>query len=285
MKAGYAAIVGRPNTGKSTLLNRILDVKLSAVTQKAQTTRSRIMGIYNKNDKQIIFIDTPGLLNARNNMEKMMLSDISQSIKDADIICHIIDDISSVPEQTILDMDECVKFLIINKIDRMNEQKVSAVINQYKGKFTDIIPMSAKTGDNVDIFIEKISDYLPYNDAFYPTDYLSDKPERFFITEFIREELYKLYGEELPYSSGIVVEEFRERDDRKTYIRANIYIEKESQKGIIIGARGKRIKELGTRSRKAIETFLGTDIFLELNVKVKKNWKDNELLLRRMWNM
>lgn len=285
MKAGYAAIIGRPNTGKSTLLNRILNVKLSAVTHKAQTTRSRVIGIYNDNEAQIIFIDTPGLLKARNAMEKLMTTDIDASLKDADIIMHIVDDISSDADHLPGNDSTRPSILLINKMDRMNQGVVDAMIAANKANYNDVIPICALTGDNIDILIEKLKVYLPYDNAFYPPDYLSDKPEKFFVSEFIREALYLLYGEEVPYSAGIVVEEFREREKGKIYIRANIYIEKDSQKGIIIGAGGRRIKELGIRSRKLIEVFLDTPVFLELNVKVKKNWKENSMLLKRMWNI
>lgn len=284
MKAGYAAIIGKPNTGKSTLLNRILSVKLSAVTHKAQTTRSRIIGIYNDSQSQIIFMDTPGLIKAKNVMEKLMTADIDASIKDADILLHIVDDISNDTGMLPGNDNERPCILIINKMDRMNQEKVEDIMKGNKEKYTEIIPLCAITGDNVDILIERIKTYLPYDHAFYPEDYLSDKPEKFFVSEFIREELFLMYGEEVPYSAGIVVEEFRERDKGKIFIRANIYIEKDSHKGIIIGAGGKRIKELGIRSRKQIEGFLNASVYLELNVKVRKNWKENSMLLRRMWN-
>lgn len=285
MKSGYIAIIGKPNTGKSTLLNRILKVKLAAVSRKAQTTRSKILGIYHDEEIQIIFIDTPGTLKAKNTMEKLMNKDISNSMKDADIICILVDDIQTVSDFRDLENLGKPVFLIINKIDRMKNEKILEIINNNKDKgYTEIIALSALKDINIDKFLKALTPYLPYDHFFYPDDYISDKPERFFVSEFIREQVFKIYGEEIPYSTGVVVEEFKERENGKTFIRVNVYIEKESQKGIIIGAGGKKVKELGVKSRVLIEEFLDTSVYLEIQVKIKKNWKDNTLLLNRMWN-
>ena len=288
MKSGYVTIAGRPNTGKSTLLNRILNIKLSAVTHKAQTTRSRILGIYNDENTQIVFFDTPGMIKPENSLQSKMVKDIDRSISDCDLLILMTDDINYMNDYSFITKRADSFFIILNKTDRMDESERENALNELAGRYSqasEVIALSALKGHNVDLLIEKIHDYLPHDHLFYPEDYLTDKPERFFVSELIREQVFLLYGQELPYSSGVVVEEFREREDSKTYIRVNIYVERNSQKGIIIGAGGKKIRELGIKARKSIEEFLGRNIYLDLNVKYKKNWKNNLPLLERMWNI
>ncbi|MDY6787705.1 MAG: GTPase Era [candidate division WOR-3 bacterium] len=288
MKSGYVTIAGRPNTGKSTLLNRILNIKLSAVTHKAQTTRSRILGIYNDENTQIVFFDTPGMIKPENSLQSKMVKDIDRSISDCDLLILMTDDINYMNDYSFITKRAENFFIILNKTDRMDEAERENALNELSGRYiraSEVIPLSALKGHNIDLLVEKIRNYLPHSHHFYPEDYLTDKPERFFVSELIREQVFLLYGQELPYSSGVVVEEFKEREDSKTYIRVNIYVERNSQKGIIIGAGGKKIRELGIKARKSIEEFLGRKIYLDLNVKYKKNWKNNLPLLERMWNI
>ncbi|MFO8061998.1 MAG: GTPase Era [bacterium] len=288
MKSGYVTIAGRPNTGKSTLLNRILDIKLSAVTHKAQTTRSRILGIYNDENTQIVFFDTPGMIKPENSLQSRMVKDIDRSVSDCDLLILMTDDINYMNDYSYITKGKQNFFVVLNKTDRMDEGARENALKELAGKYSqasEVIPLSALKGDNIDLLMDKIRGYLPHDHLFYPEDYLTDKPERFFVSELIREQVFLLYGQELPYSSGVVVEEFREREDAKTYIRVNIYVERNSQKGIIIGAGGKKIRALGIKARKSIEEFLGRKIYLDLNVKYKKNWKNNLPLLERMWNI
>lgn len=282
MKSGYVSIIGRPNTGKSTLLNALLNQKISAVTHKAQTTRSRILGIYMDDESQIIFYDTPGMIDSKNKMEELMLRDIKQSVNDADILLIMVDDRNYMDVPKMPPGNKPVA-VILNKIDRM--EGTDAAIASINERFpdTEVIGISALKGLNLEQLLQFIKSHLPYDHAFYPEDVITDKPEKFFVAEFIRESLFELYGAEIPYSSGIVIEEFKEREKGKTYIKAYIYVERDSQKAILIGSRGTKVKQLGTQARTSIETFLDREVYLEIHVKVRRNWKDNTLLLNRMW--
>lgn len=283
MKAGYVSIIGKPNTGKSTLLNSLLKVKLSAVSPKAQTTRASIQGIYMDDDSQIIFYDTPGFLKSKNAMEDWMLRDIRESIKSSDIVLFLFDDRNYKDVMEIETDPRQRRMAALNKTDKITDEERERIISLLKERFEEVIPISAIKGTNLDILIERIKPYLPYDNAFYPEEILTEKPERFFVAEFVRQSVFELYGDELPYSTGIIVDEFTERDGRKDYIRVKLLVERDSQKGIIIGERGGKIKELGVRSRAMVEEFLGRSVYLEIFVKVEKNWKDNKGLLKRMW--
>lgn len=283
MKAGYVSIIGKPNTGKSTLLNSLLKVKLSAVSPKAQTTRASIQGIYMDDDSQIIFYDTPGFLKSKNAMEDWMLRDIRESIKSSDIVLFLFDDRNYKDVMEIETDPRQRRMAALNKTDKITDEERERIIGLLKERFEEVIPISAIKGTNLDILIERIKPYLPYDNAFYPEEILTEKPERFFVAEFVRQSVFELYGDELPYSTGIIVDEFTERDGRKDYIRVKLLVERDSQKGIIIGERGGKIKELGVRSRAMVEEFLGRSVYLEIFVKVEKNWKDNKGLLKRMW--
>ncbi len=284
MKAGYVSIIGKPNTGKSTLLNSILGQKLSAVTHKAQTTRSRILGIYMDSDSQIIFYDTPGIIDSRNRLEELMVKDIKQSVSDADILLMMVDDKNYAFKPDIFRSAK-PSAIVLNKIDRMSELKLNEISDYLRNEYPEIplLCISAMEKTNIESLLAFIKERLPYDHAFYPEDIITDKPEKFFVAEFIREKLFELYGAEIPYSCGIVLEEFKERDKGKTYIKAVIYVERDSQKAIMIGSRGSKIKQLGSEARMAVELFLDREIYLEIHVKVRKNWKDNTLLLSRMW--
>ncbi len=286
-KCGYAAIIGEPNVGKSTLINVVLDQKISIVTKKPQTTRQRVLGILNKNNLQIIFLDTPGLIIPKYLLQKEMIAAAKKAILNADIVLAIISadkySISEhVLEQIILNNNKN-NILVINKIDLLNNKQLEHHIKrlQHEKYFKEIIPISAKKNINIDKLIDTIDKYLPYQQALYPNDIISEQPEKFFVAEFIRENIFISFHEEIPYSTAVEITEFKEREKRKIFIRANIVVERESQKGIIIGKNGEALKRVGIKARQQIEEFLGCDIYLELHVKVKERWRDNEMLLKR----
>lgn len=290
-KAGYVSILGLPNSGKSTLMNSLLGQKLSITTSKPQTTRKRILGILSEKDFQIIFLDNPGILKPGYLLQEKMMEAVNQSIKDADIFLVILD-ISSDPGGNKILEEDYVKqilrenkkplILIINKIDLTSQEFVQNLIEkiQIKYNFKTIIPVSASLGFNTHLVISSVVEYLPENPSFYPDDIVADENERFFVSEIIREKILELYQEEIPYSIEVLIADYKERDDKKDYISAEIVVEKESQKGIIIGKNGAAIKKLGLISRKAVEDFLEKEIYLDLRVKVRKKWRSNENFLK-----
>jgi len=291
-KSGYVTIIGKPNAGKSTLLNAILGEKLSIATSKPQTTRKKILGIHSTENFQIIFLDTPGIMKPEYLLQNRMLDFVFQSAKDADVILFLLDAeadsqgakaFEDVNVERILNENSTPKILLINKIDVSNQavvEKLAESANS-KGIFKKIIPISAKDSVNINSIIDSILEFLPVHPKFYPEDQLSDENERFFVSEIIREKVFELYREEIPYSTEVEIEEFTEREGRKDYIRAAIIIERESQKPIIIGDKGLTIKKLGRNSREAIESFLQREVFLELFVKVKEKWRSNPNMLNR----
>lgn len=291
-KSGYVTIIGKPNAGKSTLLNAILGEKLSIATSKPQTTRKKVLGIHSTEEFQIIFLDTPGIMRPEYLLQNRMLEFVFQSAKDADVILFILD-IEADPNgakafedenvQKVLSENSTPKILLINKIDVSNQAVVEKLANEIteKGVFKKVIPISAKNSVNISSVVDSILEYLPEHPKYYPDDQLSDENERFFVSEIIREKVFELYREEIPYSTEVEIEEFAEREGRKDYIRAAIIIERESQKPIIIGDKGSTIKKLGRISREAIEAFLQRDVFLELFVKVKEKWRSNPNMLNR----
>jgi GTP-binding protein Era len=283
MKSGYVSIIGRPNTGKSTLLNQLLKFKLSAVSHKAQTTRASIQGIYMDDDSQIIFYDTPGFLKTKNMLEEWMLRDIKESVKSADIVLFLFEERNYKERFEINLSPNQHSIAVLNKIDRISAQEGEIIEKELKESFEDVILISALNNMNLDILVNTIKKYLPHDNLFYPEDIITEKPERFFVSEFVRQSIFEIYGDEVPYSTGIIVDEFTEKPDRKDYIRVKLLVERDSQKGILIGEKGRALKEVGVRSRRMIEEFLGRDVFLEIFVKVEKGWKDNKGLLKRMW--
>jgi GTPase len=289
-KAGYVAIVGEPNVGKSTLLNAMLDQKISIVTNKPQTTRQRVLGILSREDAQIIFLDTPGLLKPKYLLHKEMVKHAESALADADIILVMIDAArkTELPEEVSLRVLPLYKtkpvFLIINKADKVNKIELLPIIQTFaqKMQFKEIIPVSALKRDNLDAILKTIIQYLPEHDAFYPKDIVSEYPERFFVAEFLREKLFEKFREEIPYSTAVEIREFKERESGKTLINADIIVERESQKGIVIGRKGEALKEIGTEARKEIENFLQHGVFLELHVKVREKWRENETIIRQL---
>jgi GTPase len=290
-KAGYVTIIGKPNAGKSTLMNQLLGEKLSIITNKPQTTRKRVLGILTKEDCQIIFLDTPGILNPNYLLQEKMMEFVFRSIQDADIILMIID-ITDDPDGNKTFKDEKISeilekknkkiILLLNKVDLSEEKDLNKLENMFREKsgIEDVIPVSALRGFNVDLLLNMLANKLPDHPKYYPDDQLTDEPERFFVSEIIREKILDIYKDEVPYSVEVGIEEFKERERGKDYISALIYVERESQKPIIIGKQGTTIKKLGEVARDAIEEFLQRQVYLELRVKVRSKWRSEEKYLK-----
>lgn len=291
IKSGYVAILGKPNAGKSTLLNAFLGEKLSITTSKPQTTRKRITGILSEEDYQIIFLDTPGILKPDYLLQEKMLEYVVQSIREADILLVMLD-IASDPDGSKTLADEVVnkalanprskKILVINKADLSNDKALDSLFEKMEklGQFDRIYPVSAMYRFNIDTLLKAILEFLPVHPKYFPDDRLSDENERFFVSEIIREKILEHYQEEIPYSVEVVIEDFKEREGRKDFIQASIIVERESQKPIIIGKQGNAIKELGQSSREAIESFLQRPVYLELRVKVREKWRSDPRSLK-----
>ncbi|MBV6422182.1 MAG: GTPase Era [Ignavibacteriaceae bacterium] len=290
-RTGYAAILGLPNSGKSTLLNALLGQKLSIITAKPQTTRKRILGILSEEDYQIIFLDTPGILSPSYLLQEKMMEDVKTSLDDADVILLVID-VDEDPLGEILLNQEFIsesvlksskpKLLVINKVDLSNQEKVSELLKHFEKRksFEEIIPISAALNFNIQRVKEEIIRFLPEGPKLFPDDQVTDANERFFVSEIIREKILEHYRDEIPYSSEVLIIEFKEREEGKNFISAEIVVERDSQKAIIIGKGGTAIKKLGQAARESIEEFLQKDVFLELRVKVRKKWRSDENLLK-----
>ncbi len=291
VKSGYVAIIGKPNAGKSTLMNTLLGEKLSIITNKPQTTRKRILGILSEENYQIIFLDTPGILDPEYLLQERMLNYVFASAKDSDVILIIIDSqadpdgsktFNDPKVKEILSYSSIKKILVINKIDLSNQVMIEKIVNEYSNEkiFERIIPVSALKKFNIQSVLDTIIELLPEHPKYFPEDQISDENERFFVSEIIREKIFELYREEVPFSTEVLIEEFTERENRKDYIRAAIVVERDSQKPILLGAKGASIKKLGQTSRKSIEEFLQRDVFLELFVKVKEKWRSDPNMLK-----
>ena len=287
-RSGYAAIIGKPNVGKSTLLNTLLAMKISAVTPKPQTTRKKVTAIYNNSDCQIIFLDTPGIFEPHYELQKIMVRIAVQTIEDTEIILYMIDVEQNDLDFYILEKIKRLKkpvFLIINKIDLIDKNSLLPLIDKLKESFPfkEIIPVSALKRINTDNLLKTLKKYLPIGPPLFPQDTISSQPERFFIIEAIREQIFLQYKKEIPYSTAVYIDEFREANERKKdFIRVVILVERDSQKKIVIGKKGEAIKNLGICARKNIEVFLDRPIFLELFVKTRKKWRENALLLKNI---
>jgi len=289
-KAGYVAIIGEPNSGKSTLLNAILGQNLSIVTPKPQTTRNKIFGIYTNGNVQIIFVDTPGILKPKYELQNFMIMELESSFIEADVILLLIDaskyqeaELQTLNDNYKREFSEHKVICVLNKIDLITKEHVLLIINDVSKKFNfnDIVPISAISAYNVDELIKTIIQYLPDSEFYYSSETITTQSERFFVSEIIREQTLLLYSEEIPYSVYVEIDEFKERENRKDYIRAGVVVEKDSQKKIIIGSGGTMIKKIGERARKKIEEFLGRPVYLELHAKVRKNWKNDESFLKK----
>jgi GTP-binding protein Era len=278
-KAGYVAIIGLPNTGKSTLLNSLLNFKLTIVTEKPQTTRKKVLGILQEENYQIIFIDTPGLIEPGYELQAKLLEYLKESLQDADVICQLYGpdfrDQQGLDQLSKLIPDQKSVIPVINKIDLLENNKVEEIREKLQSSHSSrkIVAISALQKIGLQELTEEILNCLPEHPAYYPTDQLSDESERFFVAEIIREKIYELYSKEIPYSCHVVIEAFVEKPGRKDLIQVAIYVDQPSQKGILIGKGGQALKQVGLLARRDIETFLGRPVFLELYVKVLQNWR------------
>ena len=280
-KAGFVNIVGNPNVGKSTLMNLLVGERISIATFKAQTTRHRIMGIVNTDDMQIVFSDTPGVLKPNYKMQEMMLAFSESALADADVLLYVTDVIEN-PEKNMEFLEKVKKMqipvlLLINKIDQSDPKKLGDIVEKWHSLLpnAEILPISAKNKFGTDMLLKRIKELLPESPAFFDKDQLTDKPARFFVSEIIREKILLYYDKEIPYSVEVRVERFKE-DEKRIHINAVIYVERDSQKGIIIGHQGIALKKVNTESRKALEKFFDKKIFLETFVKVDKDWRSSQ---------
>ena len=285
-KSGFVNIVGNPNVGKSTLMNDLVGERISIITSKAQTTRHRIMGIVNTPEYQIVYSDTPGVLKPKYKLQESMLEFSEGALTDADILLYVSDVVED-PEKNSDFLDRVAKetipvLLVINKVDLLKDNaELDKLVEQWKKRLpnAEIFPVSAKEHFNVDNLKARIVELLPVNPPFFGKDALTDKPARFFVTEIIREKLLLNYDKEIPYSTGVLVAKFEEKEN-SIHIMSVIYVERDSQKGIIIGKGGEKIKKVGIEARADIEKFFGKKVFLEMFVKVEKDWRNRENKLR-----
>jgi GTPase len=285
-KAGFVNIIGNPNVGKSTLMNAFVGEKLSIITSKAQTTRHRILGIVNGDDFQVVLSDTPGIIKPAYELQESMMSFVKSAFEDADVLLYMVE----IGEQELKDQaffnkitnSKIPVLLLLNKIDKSNQEQLESQVQVWAEKVpnAEIFPISALEGFNVKEVFNRILDLLPESPAFYPKDQLTDKPERFFINETIREKILLHYKKEIPYAVEIETEEFFE-EETIIRMRAVIMVERETQKGIIIGHKGSALKRVGVEARKDLEAFFGKQIHLEMYVKVNKNWRSNQNQLKR----
>jgi GTP-binding protein Era len=291
-KAGFVNIVGNPNVGKSTLMNQLVGERISIATFKAQTTRHRIMGIVNTPEMQIVFSDTPGVLKPNYKLQESMLAFSESALQDADVLLYVTDVVEN-PEKNMSFLEKVQKMtipvlLLINKIDSLtpdpspkgegsSQSKLAEIVEKWHTLLpnAEILPISAKNKFGVDMLLKRIQELLPESPAFFDKDQLTDKPARFFVSEIVREKILLYYDKEIPYSVEVRVERFKE-DDRRIAINAIIYVERDSQKGIIIGHQGIALKKVGTEARKSLEKFFGKTVFLELFVKVDKDWRSSQ---------
>ena len=280
-KAGFVNIVGNPNVGKSTLMNQLVGERISIATFKAQTTRHRIMGIVNTEDCQIVFSDTPGVLKPNYKMQEMMLAFSESALKDADILLYVTDVVEN-PEKNIDFLDKVKQLpipviLLINKIDESNQKELGTIVTKWHSLLpnAEILPISAKNKFGVELLMKRIMELLPESPAYFDKDQLTDKPAKFFVSEMIREKILLYYDKEIPYSVEVRVEQFKETDT-SIHINAVIYVERDSQKGIIIGHKGIALKKVSSEARKALEKFFDKKIYLETFVKVDKDWRSSQ---------
>lgn len=284
-KAGFVNIVGNPNVGKSTLMNALVGERISIATFKAQTTRHRIMGIYNTEEMQIVFSDTPGVVKPAYKLQESMLNFSTSALIDADVLLYVTDTIESPDKNSDflakVSKLELPVLLLINKIDQTNQEKLIELVETWKELIpkAEIIPISALSKFNVDYVLKRIKELLPDSPPYFDKDQLTDKPARFFVNEIIREKILLYYDKEIPYSVEVVVEQFKE-EAKLIRIHAVIYVERDSQKGIIIGKQGKALKKISTEARRDLERFFGKSIYLETFVKVYKDWRSSDKELR-----
>lgn len=284
-KSGFVNIVGNPNVGKSTLMNRLVGERISIITSKAQTTRHRIMGIVNTEDMQIVYSDTPGVLRPNYKLQESMLNFSESALDDADVLLYVTDVIETIDKNEEflqqVQKEKCPILLLINKIDLTDQAKLEALVQEWKSILpqAEIIPISALSNFNIDYVKQRVAELMPESPPYFEKDALTDKPTRFFVTEIIREKILLYYQKEIPYAVEVVVELFKE-DDEMIHIKALIVCERDSQKGIIIGHKGQALKKVGAMARKDIERFFEKKVFLEMFVKVEKDWRNRDNMLR-----
>lgn len=284
-KSGFVNIVGNPNVGKSTLMNRLVGERISIITSKAQTTRHRIMGIVNTEDMQIVYSDTPGVLRPNYKLQESMLNFSESALDDADVLLYVTDVIETIDKNEEflqqVQKEKCPILLLINKIDLTDQTKLEALVQEWKSILpqAEIIPISALSNFNIDYVKQRVAELMPESPPYFEKDALTDKPARFFVTEIIREKILLYYQKEIPYAVEVVVELFKE-DDEMIHIKALIICERDSQKGIIIGHKGQALKKVGAMARKDIERFFEKKVFLEMFVKVEKDWRNRDNMLR-----
>ena len=286
-KSGFVSIIGRPNVGKSTFLNRVIGQKIAIMSDKPQTTRNKVQGVLTTDTSQTIFIDTPGIHKPKHKLGDFMRKVAHNTVKEGDLILFMInaEEGYGKGDEFIIERLKGVKtpvFLIVNKIDRIHPDELLVLIDEYRTRypFQEIVPISALEGNNIDTLLKQIEDYLPEGPQFYPSDQVTDHPERFIISELIREKVLHLTREEIPHSIAVSIESIQERENGSVYVSATIVVERDSQKGIVIGKRGSLLKEIGKRARTDIEALLGSSVFLELWVKVQKDWRNKMSQLR-----
>ncbi|AYC71362.1 MULTISPECIES: GTPase Era [Lactiplantibacillus] len=284
--SGFVAIIGRPNVGKSTLLNRVVGQKVAIMSDKAQTTRNRIQGIYTTSDTQMVFIDTPGIHKPHSRLGDFMVKSALSTLGEVDAVLFMInaDERRGAGDNFIIDRLKTVKqpiYLVINKIDQVHPDHLLEIMDQYKDAlpWKEVYPISALEGNNVDELLTTLKSQLPEGPQYYPSDQITDHPERFIISELIREKVLELTRQEVPHSTAVVIDSIKRQDEEKIHVQATIIIERSSQKGIIIGKGGSMLKKIGSLARRDIEHLLGDKVYLELWVKVQENWKDRQDLL------
>ncbi|MEX6261722.1 GTPase Era [Staphylococcus haemolyticus] len=288
-KSGFVSIIGRPNVGKSTFMNRVIGHKIAIMSDKAQTTRNKIQGVMTRNDAQIIFLDTPGIHKPKHKLGDYMMRVAKNTLSEIDAIMFMVNVNEEIGrgDEYIMEMLKYVKtpvFLVLNKIDLVHPDALMPRIEQYQKymDFTEIVPISALEGLNVDHFIDVLKTYLPEGPKYYPDDQISDHPEQFVVSEIIREKILHLTSEEIPHAIGVNVDRMIKENDERVRVEATIFVERDSQKGIVIGKGGKKLKEVGKRARHDIEMLLGSKVYLELWVKVQKDWRNKVNFIRQM---
>ena len=286
-KSGFIAVIGRPNVGKSTLINSLIGQKIAIMSDKPQTTRNRILCILTRPEAQIVFLDTPGIHKPKHKLGEYMVKAAEGTLKEVDAIFFVVDATEKMGpgEYYILERLQATAkpvILVVNKLDLIEKEQVLPIISHYTDKypFVGVVPISAKEETNLDALIEEVEKYLPEGPQYYPEDMVTDQPERLIVAELVREKALQLTRDEVPHAIAVDVDEMKVRDNGDTYIRATIYVERDSQKGILIGAKGSMLKEIGRLARVDIEMLLGTRVFLDLWVKVKKDWRDRDSVLR-----
>lgn len=286
-RSGFVAIIGKPNVGKSTLMNRMLEKKVSIVSEKPQTTRNRILGIKNLKDGQIVFIDTPGIHKSEKLLNRYLVESALHSYRDANLILFMVEvpyDLDDPDDRYIVESLRKIRtpvVLLINKTDRVRKDQLLNVIDELKNRFAfeEIIPVSALTGDNLDVLLETVAGHLPEGPRYFPEEMVTDRPEEFLMSELIREQIFRFAFQEVPYSAAVLVDQVSRKPNDLAVIHASIWVEQNSQKGILIGKKGEMLKRIGTGARKEIEKRLGGKVFLDLRVKVREKWTRDEKAL------